>query len=438
MPTTRRSRTGSARSASSSTTRMRISPISASTPTRKIVEIPKPAGVDLRADAVDQPGLLGLLQGDPRAPDAERHRHLPPPYAKACCADAARLLARAAEQAGAPDGVIQVIDEPSLPIIDAIMKSDRIDLILATGGSPMVRAAYSSGNPAIGVGPGNNPAYVDESADVAKAAKLIADSKAFDNSILCTNESAVIAHAAIARRLAEELKRQGCHMLSRRGARPAGGAPLPGRQVQHLARRQVGRDDRRERRHPRAARHARAARSARADRRRLSAEPREALPGARLLRGGDARGGAHRLPRHGAPPGRRPFRRDPCQRPGDHPALRGGDERAADRGECRLLDRRGRVRHVPRADHDDRHRLFRPLVGRRERRPAALVQWTKIAYDKRRPVRPTSRASSLPEPPTRPRLPQGEIDYSFNWVGGRPSPIAAAKRRRRRAPRSTI
>ena len=112
----------------------------------------------------------------------------PHPYAKACCADAARLMARAAEEAGAPDGVIQVIDEPSLPIIDSIMKSDRIDLILATGGTPMVRAAYSSGNPAIGVGPGNNPAYVDESADPAKAAKLIADSKAFDNSILCTNE----------------------------------------------------------------------------------------------------------------------------------------------------------------------------------------------------------------------------------------------------------
>ena len=78
---------------------------------------------------------------------------------------------RAAEKAGAPDGVIQVIDEPSLPIIEQIMKSDRIDLILATGGSPMVRAAYSSGNPAIGVGPGNVPAYVDETADVAKAAK---------------------------------------------------------------------------------------------------------------------------------------------------------------------------------------------------------------------------------------------------------------------------
>ena len=181
--------------------------------------------------------------------------------------------------------MIQVIDEPSLPIIDAIMKSDRIDLILATGGSPMVRAAYSSGNPAIGVGPGNNPAYVDESADVAKAAKLIADSKAFDNSILCTNESAVIAHAAIAERLAEELKRQGCHMLSdeerdrlEEHLFPGGkfNISLLGKSAEKIAESAGIRV-------PRGTRVLLVA--ARADRRRLSAEPREALPGARLLRG---------------------------------------------------------------------------------------------------------------------------------------------------------
>jgi len=87
-------------------------------------------------------------------------------------------------------------------------------VILATGGTPVVRAAYSSGNPAIGVGPGNVPAYVDESADVALAAKAITDSKAFDNGILCTNESAIIAHGAIAQALEPELKRNGCHICS--------------------------------------------------------------------------------------------------------------------------------------------------------------------------------------------------------------------------------
>ncbi len=90
---------------------------------------------------------------------------------------------------GAPDGCIQVVEEPSIPLVNALMTDQRTDVIVATGGSAMVRAAYRSGNPAIGVGPGNNPAYVDETADVAAAAKRIVDSKAFDNSILCTNES---------------------------------------------------------------------------------------------------------------------------------------------------------------------------------------------------------------------------------------------------------
>lgn len=181
---------------------------------RKILEIARPAGVVFALTPSTNPVatvfykiMLCLLT---------RNAILisPHPMAKACCADAARLMAQAAEDAGAPDGIIQVIAEPSLPIVETIMKSDRIDVILATGGTPVVRAAYSSGNPAIGVGPGNVPSYVDETADVAKAAKAIADSKSFDNGILCTNESAVIAHGAIADALAQELKRNGCHICS--------------------------------------------------------------------------------------------------------------------------------------------------------------------------------------------------------------------------------
>src|SRR3546814_14435794 len=84
-------------------------------------------------------------------------------------------MAEAAERAGAPGGVIQVIEEPTLPLIDFMMKSPRVNVILATGGSPMVRAAYSSGNPAIGVGPGNAPVLVDSSADVAATAKRVVD-----------------------------------------------------------------------------------------------------------------------------------------------------------------------------------------------------------------------------------------------------------------------
>jgi acyl-CoA reductase-like NAD-dependent aldehyde dehydrogenase len=179
---------------------------------RKIAEIARPAGVVFALIPSTNPiatlyfkAMLCLLTRNAVVVS-------PHPLAKDCSADAARLLAKAAEEAGAPDGVIQVIDAPTLPIVETMMKSDRIDLILATGGSPVVRAAYSSGNPALGVGPGNVPVYVDETADVARAAREIAESKAFDNGILCTNESAIIAHEAIAKRLGEELARNGCHI----------------------------------------------------------------------------------------------------------------------------------------------------------------------------------------------------------------------------------
>jgi acyl-CoA reductase-like NAD-dependent aldehyde dehydrogenase len=95
----------------------------------------------------------------------------PHPAAKECCSDAARVLGEAAVAAGAPDGVVQWVDEPSVPLIDALMTDPRTDVILATGGVAVVRAAYSSGNPAIGVGPGNVPVLVDATADLPRAAR---------------------------------------------------------------------------------------------------------------------------------------------------------------------------------------------------------------------------------------------------------------------------
>jgi acyl-CoA reductase-like NAD-dependent aldehyde dehydrogenase len=92
------------------------------------------------------------------------------------------------------------------------MRSPRVGVILATGGTPMVRAAYSSGNPAIGVGPGNAPALVDESAELDQTAKRIVASKSFDNSILCTNESVVVAVESIADRLLQNLKAAGAYL----------------------------------------------------------------------------------------------------------------------------------------------------------------------------------------------------------------------------------
>jgi acyl-CoA reductase-like NAD-dependent aldehyde dehydrogenase len=100
-----------------------------------------------------------------------------------------------------------------VPLIDALMTDERTSVIVATGGSPVVRAAYSSGTPAIGVGPGNVPVLVDATADLAKAAKRIVDSKSFDNSILCTNESVLIVEDSAADGLLRHLKREGAYLL---------------------------------------------------------------------------------------------------------------------------------------------------------------------------------------------------------------------------------
>ncbi len=180
----------------------------------KIVEVPRPAGVVLALTPSTNPVatvffkcLLALMTRSVVVVS-------PHPLARECCADAARTLAAAAVRAGAPDGVIQVVDEPSVPLIDALMTDERTSVIVATGGSPVVRAAYSSGTPAIGVGPGNVPVLVDTTADLARAAQRIVDSKSFDNSILCTNESVLIVEEQAATALLRHLKRAGAYLLA--------------------------------------------------------------------------------------------------------------------------------------------------------------------------------------------------------------------------------
>ena len=186
---------------------------------RKIVELPRPAGVVLALTPTTNPVatvyfkvLLALMTRNAVVV-------APHPRATRCSADAARVLAEAAVAAGAPDGIVQVIDEPSIPLVQAMMADDRTDVIVATGGTGVVRAAYSSGNPALGVGPGNVPVFVDASADLTAAAKRIVDSKAFDNSVLCTNESVLIAEDSIADSLRSALTRAGAHILDEDGAR---------------------------------------------------------------------------------------------------------------------------------------------------------------------------------------------------------------------------
>ena len=181
-------------------------------PDQRIVELPRPAGVVLALTPSTNPVCTVFYKAMMALVTRNAIVVSPHPMAKECSTRAALLMAKAAEEAGAPAGVIQVIEKPDLALIDHVMKSPRVGVILATGGTPMVRAAYSSGNPAIGVGPGNAPVLVDDTVDTALAARRIVESKSFDNSVLCTNESVVLAPEAIADRLLNDLRSAGAHI----------------------------------------------------------------------------------------------------------------------------------------------------------------------------------------------------------------------------------
>lgn len=138
----------------------------------------------------------------------------PHPGAKACSLRAAQLMAQAAEQAGCPKGAIGCISLPTMDAVDELMKHPKVKLILATGGGAMVRAAYSSGTPAIGVGAGNGPAYLHPSCDLGQAVADIIRSKTFDNGTVCASEQSIIVESSNAKAAEAELVRQGCCILS--------------------------------------------------------------------------------------------------------------------------------------------------------------------------------------------------------------------------------
>ena len=136
----------------------------------------------------------------------------PHPRAKNSTIAAAKLVLEAAVAAGAPEGIIDWIDVPSLEMTNTVMKE--ADIILATGGPGMVKAAYSSGKPALGVGAGNTPAIIDESADILLAVNSIIHSKTFDNGMICASEQSVIVLESIYDAVKEEFATRGCYFLN--------------------------------------------------------------------------------------------------------------------------------------------------------------------------------------------------------------------------------
>ena len=135
----------------------------------------------------------------------------PHPRAKASTIAAAKVVYEAAVEAGAPEGIISWIDVPSLEMTNVLMRD--VDTILATGGPGMVKAAYSSGKPALGVGAGNTPAIIDESADVLLAVSSVIHSKTFDNGMICASEQSVIVSDKIYKQVKNEFAVRGCYFL---------------------------------------------------------------------------------------------------------------------------------------------------------------------------------------------------------------------------------
>lgn len=136
----------------------------------------------------------------------------PHPRAKQSTIAAAKVVLEAAVKAGAPEGIIGWIDVPSLELTNMVMKE--ADIILATGGPGMVHAAYSSGKPAIGVGAGNTPAIIDDSADILLAVNSIIHSKTFDNGMICASEQSVIVLQKVYAAVKKEFKKRGCYFLN--------------------------------------------------------------------------------------------------------------------------------------------------------------------------------------------------------------------------------
>ena len=136
----------------------------------------------------------------------------PHPRAKVCTAAAAKVVLEAAVAAGAPEDIISWIDVPSLDMTNLIMKE--ADIILATGGPGMVKAAYSSGKPAVGVGAGNTPAIIDDTADILLAVNSIIHSKTFDNGMICASEQSVIVLEKVYKAVRKEFADRGCYFLS--------------------------------------------------------------------------------------------------------------------------------------------------------------------------------------------------------------------------------
>jgi len=181
---------------------------------RKVIEIAEPFGVVAAIVPSTNPTSTAiykiLISIKARCPIVLS----PHPSAARCITAVAEIMEEAARSAGAPNGAISWMQQVSLAGTQELMKSRDVAVILATGGLGLVRAAYSAGKPAYGVGPGNAPCFIERSADIAKAARDIVLGKSFDNGVLCSSPNSVVVESAVAEEAKRQFVSQGAHFLS--------------------------------------------------------------------------------------------------------------------------------------------------------------------------------------------------------------------------------
>ncbi|WP_216828739.1 acetaldehyde dehydrogenase (acetylating) [Alkalihalobacterium elongatum] len=182
-------------------------------PNNKIIEIAYPYGVIAAITPTTNPTSTAIYKTLISLKSLNGIVFSPHPSAVKCTAEALKICNDAAIEAGAPEGLIGWMTKPTMDATTELMKHKDIDLILATGGGGLVRAAYSSGKPAYGVGPGNVPVFIERTANVKKAIQMIVDSKTFDNGTICATEQAIVVHKDIKAMTVRELKNNDVYFL---------------------------------------------------------------------------------------------------------------------------------------------------------------------------------------------------------------------------------
>ncbi len=183
-------------------------------PEEKVTEIAVPVGVVAAILPTTNPTSTAIYKSLVSLKAGNAIVLSPHPNAKRCTCETAAILYNAALEAGAPEGIIECITTPTLEATNALMRHERTGVILSTGGHGIVKAAYSSGKPAFGVGPGNVPVMLERTADVADAIGKIVDGKAFDYGTVCSSEQAVVAEAPLRDRVIAELKARKVYLCS--------------------------------------------------------------------------------------------------------------------------------------------------------------------------------------------------------------------------------